>query len=43
MWPDPVQRNPGGLYRPVRPPSPTRLLVMLVLVLLAIWYLTRLG
>lgn len=35
------QRDPGGLYRPVRPPSTFRLLAGLVLVFLAIWYLSR--
>lgn len=43
MWPGPDQRSPGGLYRPVRPPSPIRLIFMFILVLLAMWYLSTLG
>ena len=43
MSPGLGQPDPRGLYRPVPPPSPIRLLLMFVLVLLAIWYLSRLG
>ena len=38
-----ARREQGGLYRPVRPPSMFRLLVAFILVVLAIWYLTRVG
>jgi hypothetical protein len=31
----------GGLHRPVRPPSTFRLVAALLLVGLAIWYLSR--
>ena len=33
----------GGLHRRVRPPSTFRLLAALVLVILAIWHLSRLA
>ena len=37
-----VPRDPhGGLYGPVRPPSMFRLVAALVLVGVAIWYLSR--
>ena len=35
------QPDRGGMYRPVRPPSTFRLLAGLILVILAIWYLSR--
>jgi hypothetical protein len=37
----PQRERHGGLYGPVRPPSTLRLLAALVLVFLAIWYLSR--
>ena len=37
----PAPPSASGPYRPIRPPSPIRLLVMFVLVLLAIWYLAN--
>ena len=36
------QRDPrDGLYGPMKPPSPFRLIAGLVLVFLAMWYLSR--